>query len=191
MGGLSTIIEEILEDAQREADAILEKANKEAAEIRIQCEKDKEILIDEKKAEAQAECMKLTDLMELSAKSEARQMVLASKTKIIKDVFEYIKTDFKNSPEYFDMLLKFLKNYSEEKDGVMYMSENDLKRLPEDFLKKAQANSKGNISISPEAINIDGGFIIKYGKVDINCSINSIFEERKNKIYDIIKSCIS
>ena len=191
MGGLSTIIEEILEDAQREADAILEKANKEAAEIRIQCEKDKEILIEEKKAEAQDACMKLTDLMELSAKSEARQMVLASKTKIIKDVFEYIKTDFKNSPEYFDMLLKFLKNYSEEKDGVMYMSENDLKRLPEDFSKKAQANSKGNISISPEAINIDGGFIIKYGKVDINCSINSIFEERKNKIYDIIKSCIS
>lgn len=191
MGGLDNIIAEILQDAQTEADAILEKANKEAAEIRIQCEKDKNALIEEKKNEAQSECMKLTDMMELSAKTEARQMVLASKTKIIKEIYEYIKNDLKDSPEYFDLLLNFLKNFSEEDDGVIYFSKKDLDRLPADFQKKATDVAKGKITISPEPIDIDSGFIIKYGKIDINCSIDSIFEERKNKIFDIIKASIS
>ena len=191
MGGLDNIIAEILHDAKQEADLIIEKANVDAAEIRIQCEKDKQVLIEDKKTETQNECMKFSELMELSAESEARQMVLASKTKIITEIYEYIKEDLKNSDEYFDMLLKFLETSTENGNGVMYLSKKDLDRLPTDFLEKAKKVSKGNIEISPEAIEIDGGFIIKYGKIDINCSIDAIFEEKKNKIFDIIKSSIS
>ncbi len=191
MGGLSNIIAEILQDAKIKADEILEKANKDAAETRIQCEKDKQILIDEKKAEAQKECMKISELMELSAEAEARQMVLAAKTKIIIEIFEYIKNDLKNSKEYFDILLKLLENWSENQDGVMYFSKKDLERLPKDFSEKAKKVSKGSIEISPDPVDIDSGFIIRYGKIDINCSIDAIFEDRKNKIFDIIKSSIS
>lgn len=191
MGGLDNIIAEILHDAKQEADLILEKANKEAAETRIQCEKDKQVLIEDKKNETQKECMKFSELMELSAEAEARQMVLAAKTKIITELYEYIREDLKKSDEYFDILLKFLENSSEEGDGVMYLSKRDLDRLPADFPEKAKKVSKGNIEISPDEINIDGGFIIKYGKIDINCSIDAIFEEKKNKIFDIIKASIS
>lgn len=191
MGGLDNIIEEILRDAQNEADSILEAANKEAAETRIQCEKDKQVLIDEKKIETQNECMKLSSLLELSAEAEARQIVLAAKTEIINEIFEDIKSDLKKSDEYFDMLLNFLKISSEDGDGVMYLSKQDLDRLPADFLEKAKRVAKGNIEISPDAIDIDGGFIIKYGKIDINCSIDAIFEDKKNKITDIIKANIS
>ena len=190
MGGLEKILKDIADSAELEASKILEVSNREVAEIKIQCEKDKLALAEDLKKETQDECMKLSGMIEAAANAEARQIILAAKSKAIAETIEFLKEDIKKSDEYFDLLLTLIKNYSETDDGVLYLNQNDLSRLPADFAEKAQESAKGNLTISAETVDLDAGFIIKYGKIEINCSINSIFEEKKNRLFDIINESL-
>lgn len=191
MGGLDKILQDIAENAELEAANILTEASREVAEIKLQSEKDKEALSEEIKKDTQEECMKLSGMIEAGAAADARQIILSAKSKAIEEIIEYLKEDIKNSPEYFDLLLTLVKNNSEAEDGVMYLGKKDLSRLPADFAEKVNENAKGKITISREAADLDAGFIIKYGKIDINCSIDSIFEDKKNRLSDIINEQLS
>lgn len=186
MGGLEKILKEISASAEAEAEEILTIANREAAEIKIQCEKDKLSLAESLKKETQDACMRLSSASEATAASEARRIILAAKTNAINKTIEYLKEEIKNSEDYFDILLTLIKNNSEAKDGIIYFNQKDLKRLPEGYAEKIQSVAKGNIAVSPSTVDLDAGFIIKYDKIEINCSINSLFEEKKNSLFDII-----
>ena len=37
--------------------------------------------------------------------------------------------------------------------------------------------------------NIDGGFILKYGNIEINSSFDAIFDENKEELIDIVNKC--
>ena len=190
MGGLEKILKDIADSAELEASKILEASNREVAEIRIQCEKDKLALAEDLKKETQEECMKVSGMIEAAAEDAARQIILAAKSKAIAEIIEYLKEDIKKSDEYFDLLLTLVKNHSEADDGVMYFNKNDLSRLPADFAEKAQECAKGNLTIATETVDLDAGFIIKYGKIEINCSIDSIFEEKKNRLSNRAKESL-
>lgn len=190
MGGLEKILKDIADSAELEASKILEASNREVAEIKIQCEKDKLALAENLKKETQEECMRVSGMIEAAANAEARQIILAAKSKAIAETIEYLKEDIKKSDEYFDLLLTLIKNYSESGDGILYLNNKDLQRLPADFAEKAQECAKGNLTISKETADLDAGFIIKYGKIEINCSIDSIFEEKKNILSDIINESL-
>ena len=190
MGGLEKILKDIADSAELEASKILEASNREVAEIKIQCEKDKLALAENLKKETQEECMRVSGMIEAAANAEARQIILAAKSKAIAETIEYLKEDIKKSDEYFDLLLTLIKNYSESGDGILYLNNKDLQRLPADFAEKAQQSAKGNLTISKETADLDAGFIIKYGKIEINCSIDSIFEEKKNRLSDIINESL-
>jgi len=190
MGGLEKILKDITDAAELEASKISEAASLEVAEIKIQCEKDKLDLAEELKKETQEECMRISGMIEAAANAEARQIILAAKSKAIEEIIEYLKEDIKKSDEYFDLLLKLVKKYSEEDEGVMYLNQTDLSRKPADFAEKIKEYAKGSLTLSEEATDIDAGFIIKYGKIEINCSINSIFEEKKNRLFDIINESL-
>ena len=193
MGGLEKIIETIAKEAEAEAREITDAAQKKAADILEQCKKDKEKTAEEFKRRTQEECMRLSGMIEAAAEADARQAVLAAKRSAINEIIEYVKSEVKNLPEreYFDLLLKLAQNNRENSDGVMYLSEKDIKRLPADFSEKVNEGLKeGSIKISEEPCSIDAGFIIKYGKIDINCSIDSIFEDKQNKLADIINASL-
>ena len=85
--------------------------------------------------------------------------------------------------EYFEFLSKLLENNAEDEAGTIYFNEKDSSRIPESFKKKL---SDKKLTLSDECVDIDGGFIIKYGKIDINCSISGIFEDKRNTLSDII-----
>ena len=73
------------------------------------------------------------------------------------------------------------------------LSEKDLSRVPSDFEDKANvvATKKGGtVELSKEAVNIDGGFILKYGNIEINSSIDALFEENEEKLVDIVNSTL-
>ena len=194
MGGLLAITESILADARKAADAIMAKARDEEKAILAKFEEDKAALRDELSAKLHTDCMSISRMIEGAAEAEARQIVLSAKKEAIDKVVDYNKEAIKNAPdaEYFEFLEKLCKKNREDADGVMYLSDKDLKRLPKDFSERINAGlSKGKITISEEAYPIDGGFIIKYGKIDLNCTIDSIFEEKKNSLADIINESLS
>lgn len=193
MGGLSKITESILGEAQSEAKKILDAASAEEREILAKCEEDKAKITEDEAKKLQEECMELSRLAETAADAEAREIILSAKNKAIEKITEYLKESLKNADkeEYFEFLAKLCKGNRESGDGVMYLSKEDLARMPADFEKRVNEGlTSGKITISAEPTNTNGGFIIKYGKVDINCTLDSIFEEKKNDISDIINKSL-
>ena len=185
MGGLEKIIDSIAAEAKGEADEINQKALAEIAEIKLQCKKESEKLKEENVRKTQEECMNLSASVEAAADAQARELILSTKNKIIADVLDEIKTDIENmgADEYFEFLSELLENNDEDEAGTIYFNERDSSRIPESF--KAKLSDK-KLTLSDECVDIDGGFIIKYGKIDINCSISGIFEDKKNTLSDII-----
>lgn len=193
MGGLEKIIQDISAQADTEIAAIESDANEKIAGIKNDGETKKSDIRAQMTKQTQDECMKLSEMIEASAESEARRIILEAKNNSIDKILEYIKASVKNADaaEYFANLLKLAAVNCEDGDGVMYLCKKDLARLPADFEEKVNMSAKGRITISPDAADIDSGFIIKYGKVDINCSVDSLFEDKKNTLSDIINQSLS
>jgi V/A-type H+-transporting ATPase subunit E len=39
-------------------------------------------------------------------------------------------------------------------------------------------------------VNIDGGFILKYGNIEINSSFDALFEENEEELVDIVNKML-
>ena len=86
--------------------------------------------------------------------------------------------------EYFEAVYKLAASLSGA-EGVVYLNDKDLKRVPSDF--EAQLKKAGlNASLSKESVDIDGGFILKNGDIEENMSFSAIISARRDEIEDLI-----
>lgn len=192
MNGLEKIKEHILEDARRTADEILSRANDEKdsilEEARLQARKQGESISKNSDAGISAYREKIDSSIDL----ERRTRILSAKQDLIGGIIENAKRKFRDLPEteYFDMLKKLLEGNIQSKDGKMFLSAKDLDRMPSGFEDDIRiiASARGaKLEISKEAMNIDGGFVLVYGGIEENCTIEALFEEKKDMISDIVQ----
>lgn len=190
MSGLDKIIAQILADAETEADRIRQKA-KEEAEILLATEQEK---LKKRKEEAeQAEKRKQNTSLERIRSSAAlkhRQAVLQAKQEMIAQVLEkaYDAVLSKKEDEYFALLTRLLDRFVLAKEGEIYFSERDLNRMPQAFREEITHTAQrkgGSLLLQAEPKPIDGGFVLVYGGVEENCSIQALFSEQKEKLSDL------
>ena len=65
--------------------------------------------------------------------------------------------------------------------------------MPANFREeiKGLAQKKGDtLEISGEARNIDGGFILVYGGIEENCSIDAMFAEKRDELLDQVRKIL-
>ena len=89
--------------------------------------------------------------------------------------------------DYFEMLLKILEKYVQPLDGEIFFSPADLKELPAGYEEKiiACANAKGgNLRVSEEGRDIENGFVLAYGGIEENCTLQAMFEAKKDELSD-------
>lgn len=193
MGGLEKITDSILEKAKAEAALIIEKAEEEAESVKKAGEEERE----KRKAEADErineECERILRMGRGNDVREERQILLAAKSKAIKEIIEEAKDKMKNAERdrYLEILKKLLENSVSGKEGEIIFSERDKKLIDDGFIEECKQISSGKLTISNEVCNIDSGFIIRYGKIEINCSIDSIFEDKYNELTDLVNACIN
>ena len=75
---------------------------------------------------------------------------------------------------YFDMILKLAVKSAQPGEGELLLSKKDLERLPEGFEDRLNASLKDKgavLHISGDTRDIDGGFVLTYGGIEENCSI--------------------
>ena len=90
-------------------------------------------------------------------------------------------------------MLKLLAKSVQPEKGEIIFNEKDLGRLPADFDKKINevaTKNGGTLSISQNKAPITGGFILKYGNIEINSSLDAIFEENKEVLTDTVNSIL-
>ncbi|MFV0363402.1 MAG: V-type ATP synthase subunit E [Suipraeoptans sp.] len=191
MAGLDKVKEQILSEARVLADEKLRDATDEANEM-IQAAKDEaEKTGAELKQKSDEEVKKYDEKVASSCDMKKRTKLLETKQELINDLFEKAldKLDNMNDADYFAFLLKVLENRLKPEEGILFFSEKDLSRLKSDFSEQAIKLAKtkgGSISISDKAANIKNGFIVTYGSIEENCTIEALFNDKKDDLRDIL-----
>ena len=75
----------------------------------------------------------------------------------------------------------------------MFLSDRDIKRMPGNFQKEISEIAEsvgGKLSISTNPKNIKNGCILVYGGIEENCTIDALFEERRNYLSDMVQKML-
>ncbi len=195
MAGIDKITSVILADADKESAGIISAAEESAKKLIDKagqdCDNylaaandrlDKKLAGENKKTVSQ--CEQAERLILLKAKQDIiDSMIVKAKAKLL--ILE--------KEEYFNNLLKLLEKQAQSEKGVLLLNKKDLDRIPSDFGEKVNqvATKKGGmIDISQDTVDIDGGFILKYGNIEINSSFEALFDENKEELTDIVNNLL-
>lgn len=191
--GLEKIIKSIEEESQKSAEDRIQYAKNMAKGI-----------LDETRLEITRESLKISDKAEKDAgniisrakslsENEKKKMILNAKFQIISEIINEAKEKILNlkDEDYFNFILKIIESNLENQDGKLLFSQKDLNRLTEKFkdqIKSLEEKNSIKLTISNETRNISGGVIISYGDIEENCSIETLFQNNKEKIFDSLNS---
>lgn len=85
---------------------------------------------------------------------------------------------------YFNIIYKLLKKLGDSQ-GVIYFNQSDLNRLPADFSQKLESLGI-KAQLGENAVDIDGGFILKNGDIEENMSFSALLSSNRDSIEDLI-----
>ncbi len=188
--------DEILSAAQKEADGITEEYKKKAAQIAASAE-----------AELSADTENARARIKTSAEKLARNIMLDAKSAKIDEAFEKARIRLISIPdEDYEKMLSIMlvstvktqiesekRALEQDTDGELAACETyevllaakDKSRVGASMIKEAAdiAKSAGKrLSVSSGDANIDGGFILRAGDIEINCSIGLILSQLRNDL---------
>ncbi len=190
MTGIERITERIYEQSQANCEAILADAAAKVKEIiadaRAKASEESDKILAQAKAEADASVAKAKS----TAEAITRNRYLEIRNAILNDIISaaYLEIDKFSDEQYFDMIVKLVKNNMLSGECVMYMSGFDLARLPEGFEETVnlEVYEKGAIRISDKPVDIENGFILSFGKVEVNCTLRAVFDDCMDSLKDML-----
>lgn len=186
MSGLDRIIEQINADAERVCADIRSNCDCRCNEIINIATAEAEKIAEVANEEAKLYVSRIISKAESSALFEKRTVLLKAKQQIIKD---YLKESLEyicnlSDEQYFDLILKIISQLNAKKSGEMFFSQKDLLRLPDGIKKKINGFFENGITVSNTPANIIGGFILKCGLIEINCSLDALFDSKRDMLID-------
>ena len=189
MSGLDKMKSRILEEADHSAKEIIDKANAEAGAVIKAAEEEARAEAEEISSKAERDAADYAKRVASSMDMRRKQAHLAAKQEVISHVLKSAYDTVMNLEvkEYFDMLEKLLERYVLPEEGEICFSAKDLGRMPEGFsgkVKTIAANKGGSLTLSDEARDIDGGFLLVYGGIEENCTIKAVFDAKREELSD-------
>lgn len=192
MAGLDKIIEQITQDSALKCEGILKEATAQANDLKAEAAAASKKETDGILAAAAKQAKAIVDMAESGSQMEQKNALLGAKVDIIDKAIAFSKEKLTGSDEntYFDTLAKLVKAYAQDAEGTMYLSQKDLSRLPASFAEKVSTATGGKLKVSNEAKDIDSGFILAYGDIEINCSFDALINEQLDTIKDKLNQII-
>ncbi|MCQ2609488.1 MAG: hypothetical protein MJ151_01665 [Lachnospiraceae bacterium] len=195
MAGITNIIDRIKGEADAKANVILNEAKEKASTIErdMNDKIEAEVLLIKKKCEQ--ELKSISDRTISSSELKKKQITLDTKYKIVVETIEKAKEKLINLPdsEYIDFLKKvFVKNVP-TKDCEILFNEKDKKRIKKDMLDEFVKIAKDNgsiLTISDDIADIKSGFILRFGKVEGNCSFESLIDRNMDMMIDKVNNIL-
>ncbi|MGN0468337.1 MAG: V-type ATP synthase subunit E [Acutalibacteraceae bacterium] len=194
MTGLEKIINKIAEESAQKCDAIIDAANKQASEIISSARQQSSLAADEVVQKAKNRADRIVSAAKSSAETITRTRYLEVRNAIVNDIISaaYEEIEKLSDSEYFDLLYKLCVKNVETGECMMYLSRRDLERLPEDFQDRinGEVYEKAAVQVSKEPREIENGFILDYGDFEINCTLKAVFDEKMDKLKDMLCSSL-
>lgn len=189
MTGLEKMKSQILEEAKAAAEAKIAVAKKQADEITAQAAAEASKKSESISQKSKTEAANYNERVASSIDLQRRTKLLAAKQEVIAEVLDkaYASLTAMESDEYFAMLTKMLGKYVLPEEGEIFFAAEDLKRMPDGFaaeVEKIAAAKGGSLKLSEEGRNIENGFIIAYGGIEENCTLQAMFDAKKDELSD-------
>ncbi len=188
--GLVTIAGEVLGDVQKEAEALILAAEKEAKKTlqaaKTQADQDYLILIGQTKVNAEVEQRRIASLTEV----EIRNRLLHAKEKLVDKAFETAlgKLEaFVETPAYRDYLFRLIVDAARRissKTLILQVNDKDKAWLAQETLQDLSKKLNANLKLSGQTQICIGGCKIQTedGKVTYDNTIDSRFLELKQTL---------
>lgn len=183
------ILAGIAEESKTQADKINSDAEKQAAEITAAAKAEAET--DAGKIRAAAE--KKAELIINSGKSSAgllkRDTALNCRRELIEKALNFV-ADTVNAygdKDYFDFLLTLIKKEKLNGKGEVYLSVKDKARDIAAFKSELSAL---DLTLSDTFADINGGFILKYGDIQINGELSALIHEKRDVLTDELNKAL-
>jgi V/A-type H+-transporting ATPase subunit E len=176
------VVEKILAEARQEAEKILSEAQSKAQARRQALEKELEAFRQETETLARQAAEDKQARMLAAARMELQKRILAAKRELLEEAYEKARTRINTLPDgpYLELMGRLIRQAVVTGDEEVVVGKNE-RRISHDFLK--QINQKlgpgfqGNLRLAPDRADIDGGFILRRGKVQVNCSTAVLIEQ--------------
>lgn len=210
MTGLEKITERILADAKERARVILEDARNDCRRVAASFAERAEAMRDEITARAQQEGEDMIARARSAAAMTRRNILLAAKARILDETFaaaraEICDTDFGKYKELLIALLScaLLDQAKSEAESLalgdevaefdtfeVLLNETDRERFGATVLEGARrvterrigAARTAKLRLSEECADIEGGLILRYGDIEINCSITVLLAQMRREL---------
>ncbi len=183
---LDRITTHIISEAQKEAERIDEEAKRKAEDILAQAKKDAEQAYEAIVSEGEKQAFKVLEIAEAAAVHERTMAFLSSKVEYIEKTIAHAKNMILSMPyERYEMyLLGLLDLYAHKgQTGTIVFGLRDFSRLGEALKEKIK---QFDLTAESSERPLDAGFILKYGDIEENCSLEALIRNKKEKLMDII-----
>lgn len=177
------ILAGILKDAQDSADKIIEDAEKKAQEIRAGILDGADARCDKIIAEAKKQAETAVNNGNSAAALIKRDRILKEKSAMIDEVLQAAadRINGLDDEKYFKFLAETAESNRMTAGGEVFLCERDLKRKTDKFKEELE---KLGLTLCDSPVGIDGGFILKYGDIQMNCGIGALIREKREILTD-------
>lgn len=163
----------VVASGQSESDGITGEARK-----RIETERER--LLGRARQRATEERNRIVTMARLSARRE----LLEEKQRLISRVFEETRKSFidMRGDEYRSLIKAFLGGTVEPGGAEVVIDPNE-KRIDQSFLDQVSGElGRGALKLADDRRAIGGGFILKSGRTETNCTLDTILRDARERV---------
>ena len=212
MTGLDKITGKILAEAEKEAGKILDEARDSARTIESEYREKADAIRKDAAQETERKIAEMDLRTSASVETKRRNLFLETEGKLVDDVFAAAEATIRaySEEKMLDFLIGLLayamiEQASAESDSVtLYGEEGAL--LPDTYelilnakdrtrygqamiagvgnklIGKVPSEKLAKLRLSDKTVGISGGFILRYGDIESNCSFDLLFAELRQKL---------
>ncbi len=189
MNGIEKITERIKTDALAEMRATEAATKAQCGEILAGYKEKAQNTYWKIVSEGKLEAERLVELSKNSAQTESKKRMLQLKQEMVSAAFEGAGKKLAELPkgEYVKFLVSLAVQASATGREKIVLSSADRDKCGEELVSAANAALKadgktGELTLSDETRNISGGLILSNGKIETNCSIETLIDLRRNEL---------
>lgn len=183
MSGLDRIIEKINAASLASCREIADQAQKRAQDIVSDADERAEQVYAEIIADAEKKAQSIMTMSEANVSGIARRAELSAKVEAVDAAIEaaYDAMCDMGADEYFAALEKLAVRNAGKGEGELRLSKRDLDRVPSGFADRINAAlTDGSVKLSGQSADIDNGFILVYGDIEMNCTFRALINEQRD-----------
>lgn len=183
MTGLEKILNLINLDSDQRSAEIIAEAQKQADEILLKAKQDAEKSVEVIKEKASDDSSLILSRSETACALECRKKLLNKKLEIINNCIDdaYQSLISLSDDEYSKLIADMIARFALKQSGEIILCPRDKKRISD---MVTNAISDANLTISDKTIDADGGFVLVYGGIEVNCTFSALLENNREKLLD-------